>query len=405
MEQIELEVAIEQLTKQIQPQMNMKTVSILKARNHHLASDIYASLNVPSFNRSAMDGYAVKASQTLGATKERPIKLKVMAEVFAGDYLSEQAPQNQAVRVMTGAYIPDGFDAVIRQEDTDFGELQVSLFAEVVPFQNYIKIGEDIKVGQLMIKKYTLLTPLHLGILASLGVAEVDVLEPLRVGIISSGSELVIPGQSLNEGQIFDSNRYVLEAKLREMNVDVIFSEKISDNDKELAEVIHNQINRVDLIVTTGGVSVGKKDMMHAAIERLGAIRLFWRIKMRPGTPVLASLYQDKLILSLSGNPFAALTTFELLFRPLIAIAMQDEGYTCKRQEALLMNDFSKKSKQRRFVRAYYVSGHVFLPTNEHASSVLSSMLDCNCFIDIKAGTEALDKGAKVEVVLLANQF
>ena len=396
MERIELEVAIDYLLNYGNFQLQRKTVPLMAALHQRLAEDCYAPCHVPSFNRSAMDGYAVKASQTQGATQEHPIKLPVLTEIVAGQVPNLLFETEGAVRIMTGAMIPDGFDSVIRQEDTNYGEKEVEIYRAIKPNTNYSKIGEDIEKGQLLIQKGTRLTPIHLGILASIGIDAVEVVCPLKVGLISTGSELAPLGEPLVPGQIYDSNRYVLAARLQELQVEVVFMEQISDSIEDACDLISQTINQVDLLITTGGVSVGKKDIIHEVMRTLKAQRLFWRVNIRPGTPVLASLYRSKLILSLSGNPFAALTTFELLFRPLLGEQANDQ-----RKVAILKDHFTKPSSQRRFVRGYYEDGHVFLPTKAHASSVLSSMLDCNCLIDIPAKSPSLKAGDQVEVVLL----
>lgn len=396
MESIELEVAIDCLLAHENFQIPTKSIPLTEALHQRLVSDCYAPMPVPSFNRSAMDGYAIKASQTRGATKENPIKLPVLTEVVAGQAPTSRIETKGAVRIMTGAMIPDGFDSVIRQEDTDYGEDTVEIYKPIKPGTNYSKVGEDIQKGQLLIKKNTVLTPIHLGILASLGIQWVEVVCPLKVGIISTGSELAPLGKPLMPGQIYDSNSYVLAARLQELQVDVVFMKHVSDDILTASALIKQGIDEVDILITTGGVSVGKKDIMHEVMKHLNAKRIFWRVKMRPGTPVLASLYRDKIILSLSGNPFAALTTFELLFRPLLGAQA-----SYQRKVATLQDDFPKSSPQRRFVRGYYTEGHVFLPTNSHASSVLSSMLDCNCLIDIPAKSPGLKSGQQVDVILL----
>ena len=405
MELIELEEAIIQLTNHMKPQSKTKKVDLLKALNHHLAEDIYSPIAVPSFNRSAMDGYAVKALETYGATEEKPVKLKVQSQLNAGDFNECLFAEKQAIRIMTGAPIPDDFDAVVRQEDTNYGEEEVLIYIEVSPFTNYGKVGEDICKGQLILKKSTYLSSIHIGILASLGIEQVEVLEPLKVGIISSGNELTEIGKPLNSGKIYDSNRYVLASRLQEMNVELIFSHLTGDNIHEVAMLVKNTIDKVDILLTTGGVSVGKKDIMHDVFKELNAKRLFWRIHIRPGTPVLTNIYKDKLVLSLSGNPFAALTTFELIFRPMLSAFTGSATYDYQRTKAVLMNDFPKESKRRRFIRAYYESGQVFLINDKHESSVLSSMVGCNCFIDIKAGSPKLKKNDEVEIVKLCNKY
>jgi len=266
---------------------------------------------------------------------------------------------------------------------------------------NYGKAGEDIKAGELVIPQYTQLTPIHLGMIASLGISKIAVLQPLKLGLISTGSELALPGEPLKYGQIYNSNHIVLATRLKELNVHLVFAKQLPDNTSEVCQEIEQQLDEVDMVITTGGVSVGKKDIMHDVIKELGAKRLFWRVNIQPGTPMLASIYQEKLILSLSGNPFAALTTFELLVTPICLAFMHTKDIVHERKEAILINDFPKVSKRRRFIRAYYKAGEVSLPTSKHAASILSSMLDCNCFIDIPEGASKLTKGMIVQVVLL----
>lgn len=400
MEHIELEVAIKELIKYVKPQLSTKCVPIVNSLNHYIADDILAPIDVPNYNKSAMDGYAVKSIRTKGASNESPIRLPVISQILAGDAYKDHYDGYGAVRIMTGAFIPQGYDAVICQEDTNYGEEEVEIYKYIPPYTNYGKIGEDIKKDKLIIKKSTLLTPVHIGILSSVGIEYINIMSPLKVGLISSGSELVQVGSSLNQGQIYDSNLYMLEARLKELQVDVVFKKQIIDEVSNACKVILQALEEVDILITTGGVSVGKKDIMHDVMKEIGAKRLFWKIKMRPGTPVLGSLYGDKLILSLSGNPFAALTTFELLFNPMLSKFMQASSKTQVRQ-AVLMDTFDKASSQRRFVRGFYEDGKVFLPTTLHESSVLSSMIGCNCLIDIPALSPSLEAGKEVKVILL----
>jgi molybdopterin molybdotransferase len=175
---------------------------------------------------------------------------------------------------------------------------------------------------------------------------------------------------------------------------------QVGDEPLAIGEAIKSCLSKVDVVMTTGGVSVGKRDFLHTVMPKMGAKKLFWRVNIQPGTPVLASVYQEKIILSLSGNPFAALVNFELLAKPLLSHMMgQGSGYDKKR--AKLTTNFLKIPKRRRFLRGFYEDGHVSLPTAVHASSVLSSMANCNCLIDIKAGTTGLACGDEVEVLMI----
>ena len=402
---IELEQAITLLCNALQPQQQTQTMALTQALHKHLARDIYAPINVPAFNRAAMDGYAVVSTATIGASRATPVTLTVVGEVMAGDSVILPSPSDppQAVRIMTGAPIPDGYNAVLKQEDTDGGEQTVTIYAEIDPYTNYARMGEDMRQDQLVMPKGTYLSAYHLGVLAGLGLFAVEVLCPLRVGVITTGNELATTATSLSEGKIYDSNAHVLRGRLAELGVTLVFCETLADDIPKISQLIAQRIDQIDLLITTGGVSVGKLDILHDVVDTLGAERLFWQVNMRPGTPALASVYRDKLIVSLSGNPYAALTTFELLFRPLLGRFFDSQRYQCQRRSAILVTDFSKASPQRRLVRGVYdpVANTVSVASDAHQSSVLFSMLGCNCFVDIPAGTPALGTGTTVEIVLI----
>ncbi|MCL2618194.1 MAG: molybdopterin molybdotransferase MoeA [Defluviitaleaceae bacterium] len=384
----------------VEPQTQVLEVPLPQALGLHIAQDVYAPIDVPTFNRAGVDGYALRASRTEGASKEYPVRLKVQAELMAGDICNADPDDTQCVRIMTGCQVPGGFDAVIRQEETNGGGDQVEIYTGVKPFANLGMLGEDISKGQLVITRSTKLTPIHIGILASLGLTEVEALKPPRIGLISSGSELAELGKPLLPGQIYCSNRHVLAARLSQLNTDVVVNMQHRDNVGEFSALIEEHIGKVDMLVTTGAVSVGKMDIMHDVLTTLGAARLFRKVNMRPGTPVIASIYRGKPILSLSGNPLAAVTTFELLFRPMLCAFLQSDAYAVRRVKGTLMDRFGKESRQRRFVNARFESGRVYLGAGDR-SSVLSSMLGCNCFVDIPAGTPALQQGQEVEVALI----
>ena len=399
---IELEPALEKILRAIEPQKKTHTIPLLEALGQISSEDIFSSVQVPAFNRSAMDGYAVVSANTTDASKESPIVLPVGEERLAGDYNEKYISPTVAVRVMTGACVPDGFDAVVKQEDTNCGEDKVEIYNEAKPFQNYSRAGEDIQINDRLISKMTKLTPVHLGILASAGIFEVNVFRPLKVGVVFTGDELETDKVSLKRGKIYNSNKYTLLGNLKILGCESIHIQ-LGDDAASVCEIIKKWIPLVDIMITTGGVSVGKKDIMHEVITRLGARKLFWRVNIQPGTPVLASTYKNKLILSLSGNPFAAFVNFELLVKPALNAMRHYPGLYIKKR-AILWDAYEKKSKKRRFLRAFYQDGTVFLPASHHESSIISNMKECNCLIDIPAGTERLKKGAKIQVVLMSGE-
>ena len=304
---------------------------------------------------------------------------------------------NSAVRVMTGAYIPEGFDAVIRQEDTDYGMERVAVYAPVKPYANYCKIGEDMKSGEIAVQKDSLITPLHVGLLAGIGTEYVDVYRQLRVALISTGSELTPIGAALKKGKIYNSILYMLKAAVEREGFVVSYERVCADEELSLGRMLAEAADCADIVITTGGVSVGKKDLLPAALERAGAKRLFARANIQPGTPTIGSVLNGIPILSLSGNPYAAVVNFEIYFWELAAAMTRNHGLNPVVRTAVLKSDYPKINKLRRFVRAYEEHGEVFLPTQTHASSVISNMTQCNCYLDIAAGT-ALSAGDTVTV-------
>lgn len=398
---VSLEEALEFLVQHTKEKETVETLSLAKANYRLLAEDIYAPIDQPPFDRSPLDGYAFKSVSSNKATKDYPVTLKVIGEVCAGYTFEGEVKEGEAVRIMTGAPIPRGCDCVLRQEATDYGEKYVQIYEALKPYSNYCYKGEDIKEGTLILKKGTKLSAITLGVLASVGISEVKVKVKPKIALLCTGDELMRPGEILCPGKIYSSNEIMLKARAEELGVEVIVLHQCGDTPEEVAEAIQDIIGQVDLVVTTGAVSVGKKDILHEVVKLLGAKRLFWRVAMQPGTPVLASVLKDKLIISLSGNPFAALANFELLVRPTIAYMMKDESLNAIQTESIMMNEFSKASKKRRFIRASYEGGKVYLNHTNHASGSLFSMSLCNCLIDIPAGTEKISKGDLVKVILL----
>lgn len=401
MQDIPLEQAIESLLAEIKLVNEYETLPLQKANGRILAEDIWAPFSQPPFDRSPLDGYAFKAEDSLGVDRNQPVKLKVIGEVCAGDYFDGEVKSKEAVRIMTGAPIPKGCNTVIRQEDTDYGEEEVAIYKNLKAYDNYCFAGEDIKEGQKVLSKGEKLSAIKLGVLASLGYYEVSVYRQPKVALICTGDELILPGEPLEMGKIYNSNGIMLEQRGEELGISICYLKACGDTAEEIAKVIKEHIEQVDLWITTGGVSVGKKDIMHEVIKNLGAKRLFWRVQIQPGTPVLAFNYRGLLVVGLSGNPFAALTNFELLVRPILAKMTGDDTLLTQKVEATLCDAFHKKSKKRRFIRAKYENGKVYLPHHNHSSGSLYTMSLCNALIEIPAGTPSLEVGEKVQVILL----
>ena len=393
----ELEECLEALLAEVKPIEKTEYVALTDACDRILGEDIVAQMMIPPYPKSAMDGYAVRAENTSGADREHPVTLQIVGELFAGDYTKIPCKGGCAVRVMTGSYVPEGYDAVIRQEDTDYGEKQVQIYREITAGTNYGCVGGDIREGEQILGRGTRLRALHMGLLASLGIYEVLACERIKCSILSTGSELMAPGTPLLPGKIYNSIAYMLRASMERQGIQVPFTEICGDDKELLKEKIQQCLKTADIVITTGGVSVGKKDLLPEVLEELGAKKIFFHANIQPGTPTIGSVLDGKAILSLSGNPYAAYANFEYYFWELAAYLTQDASLKVRRTHAVFSDPYPKVNKLRRFVRAYAEEGRVTLPTAVHASSVLSNMRDCNCFIDMEPGRE-LHPGDEVKI-------
>ena len=392
---ISLEAAVVQMTGPLSP-LGTEILPLERALGRTLAADVAAPLDQPPFDRSPLDGYALRSADLAGADRDHPAVLEVVDTVYAGDEARIPVGPGQAVRIMTGAMLPPGCDCVSPQEDTDRGE-PVSVFVSLKPFQNYVYQGEDYRKGALLLEKGTRLDAASLGVLAGAGITEAEVYRRPRVGLLTTGDEVVSPGTPLPAGKIYGSNQMLLAARLAELGFETETAHR-GDDPAAVAETMRELLEICDVLLTTGGVSVGDKDIFHQALPLLGAERIFWRVNLKPGTPAMYSLYQGKPILSLSGNPFAAFTTFELLARPLLAALSGEEGPLWG--EGVLDTPFPKASPRRRFIRGQYEHGHITLPEG-HASGMLASLVGCNCLAELPAGSPPAEAGTRVRILLL----
>lgn len=402
MENLLLEEAIAQIVKTCTPISQIESLPICECQGRILAGDIRSSFPVPPFDRSPLDGYALRAADTTGASKTRPVSLKVLETVMAGDVPTQALYPGACTKIMTGAMLPEGADCVIRQEDTDYGADTVRIFQSLSPWQNYCYAGEDMEKDSLVIPSGEKLTFLHQAVLASLGLTHVSVLRKPRVAVITTGSEVVAPGEPLPAGKIYNSNFTLLTCRLASLGFPVICASHAEDTVETCCSCIQRAVETgAELIVTTGGVSVGQRDVMHDVLEYLQAKRIFWKVRLKPGSPVLFGTYRFVPLLCLSGNPFAAYATFELLARPALAVLASDPSITLRQCKAVLAGGFGKPSPSRRFLRGFYRDGAVFLPdTAKHASGILGSALNCNCLVDIPQGSGKLKDGDAVSIFM-----
>ena len=402
---IALEEALEILNKNTKA-LKSEVVSIKDSLKRVLYGDVKSKINNPPFNKSVFDGYAFKSEDSKGTSKENPIELKIVDEIFAGMWPEIEIKHGEAVRIMTGAPIPVGADCVLKQEETErHGDL-VKIFKEMKSYENISFMGEDIKIGETLIKKGKRLDYADLGIMASSGISEVLVYKKPRVSIISTGDEVCDINFTLKPGKIYDSNLYSLSARIEELGYNVLSMEHVGDNILKIGEAIEKAFEKSEIVFTTGGASVGEKDLMQKVSESIGFEKLFWKIKIKPGSAVVCSKKEEKILISLSGNPNAALTTFELLGKSVLKkLEGEEENINIKREKGVLMDYFNKKSLQRRFLRGNVIydekGAKVYITQIKSGNGILSSLLNANCLIEIEKGNEGLNRGEVVSIIKL----
>lgn len=407
-QRIELEAACELVAEKLQDFLD-ETIELSNSSGRVLAEDVSAPINQPPFDRSPLDGFAVRAGDTTGASAQSPVSLKIVSKLYAGDSPTKKIGPGEAARIMTGAPIPAGADSVIRQERTDWNDEEVQIKASLKPGQNYAPAGEDIKQGELLCAKGTLLRSPHLGVLASMGLKEVRVLPEPKVSVLTTGSELQEVGEKLKPGKIYNSNNYMISTRLKECGAKVINSQVAVDEKDILKEKLAKLIPDSDFLVTTGGVSVGEKDLILEVLEELGAEIFFWKLAIKPGTPVVCGRLDDTIIFGLSGNPAACITTFDLLVRRILLKVNGLKKENLKKEKAIFIDEFKKSSSTRRMLRAWVVrteKGNIVkLSKGNQRPGVLKTTLDCNCFIDIPAGSPPIESGQEVEIFRLPDIY
>ena len=395
---MEIEEAIKILCKNVLPIKETEEVSLIGSNGRILAEDVCAEFDQPPFSRSPLDGYAVKGVDTLDASEESPVTLKVIGKVYVGEVYKGKVSNGEAVRIMTGAPIPDGADTVIRQEDTDYGAETVGIYKGQKPWSNYCHVGEDFKKGEVILEKDLTVNSGIMAVLASLGKNTVRVYRKPRVAVFSTGDELLMPGSPVQPGKIYESNNTYISSRLMEYGLEPVTAEIVPDDPYLMAEKIQKIADNTDLVITTGGVSVGEKDIMHDVQEILQAKKLFWKVKVKPGSPTLAFMYKDTLVLALSGNAFAAVANFEILGRNILYKMYPSERIRIKSRLVTMKGSLAKPSGMKRFLRGYADDDTVVFSEGLQTSGAISGMAHCNCLIEIPSGKEGAKSGETVRI-------
>lgn len=399
MKAVNLEDIVDIIDSKIKP-VKAIDIPLKEAYRCVIGEDAYASMDQPPFPRSPLDGYAFKSFDSIGADRSRPAVLKLVDDSFAGSPSRSFLEDGCAVKIMTGGRIPDGADCVIKQESVDVEEDMLKVYQQLDPYENYCHQGEDYKTGTLLIRKGSILDAAGVAVLASSGFINVRCRPTIKAGILSTGDELRRPGSPLPYGCIYDSNEYYIYARMKDFGIDCACMEPADDKKEDIIDKMKRALENLDLLITTGGTSVGDKDMIPEALEKMGAEIVFHGVSMKPGMPTLLAVLDGKVILGLSGNPFAAAVGFEVMIRHILNAMYGSKIYRAEKKIAVLGNDFDKSSKMRRFIRGVYEDGRVYIPAAQ-GNGQLSSMTGCNCLVDIPAGSGPVCAGEQVTVQML----
>jgi molybdopterin molybdotransferase len=379
---------------------------ILDALGMVVAADVVADVDVPPFRNSAMDGYAVRSADTIG----HGARLRVTATLPAGRPPDRPVGPGEAIRIMTGAPLPDGADAVARFEDTDEAAQRergialerIAVSRPIRPGENVREAGEDVRRGDPVVRAGTLLRPAEVGVLASLNVATVAVHRRPRVAVLATGDELVELGPPLGPGQIRDSNSYTIAALVRDCGGEATRLGIARDN----AEDLHRRLSgdcRPDLFVTSGGVSHGDYDLVKDVLRAEGAIDI-WQVRMKPGKPLAFGRLGETPLLGLPGNPVAALVSFLQFGRPAVLLMLGRRDVCLPEVEATLAERLANPGRRRHYVRGAVWrtgAGYETRATGDQGSAILTAAVRANCLIVLHESCDVAEAGSRVRVQLL----
>ena len=386
----------------------IEEVSFHECDGRRLAEPVLATNDIPSFHKSPYDGFALRAEDTVGAASGKPVQLKVIEHIGAGILPEKEIQQGEAIRIMTGAQIPKGATAVEMfekcVEKTVDGAAYISIEHEITQGQNIIEKGSEIKEGTPLIEAGTRIDPGVKASLATFGYSTVKLAKKPVVGVIATGTELLDVDEPLEPGKIRNSNAYMVCSQVERAGAEFIYIGTLEDELESSYETIKEALRKVDILITTGGVSVGDFDLMPAIYEKLGAQVLFNKVAQRPGSVTTVAELDGQLLFGLSGNPSACYVGFELYTRPIIEYALYSNRPYLPRIQAKLTEDFPKKNPYTRFVRTYitYEGNEVLVHlAGMDKSNVVTSLARTTSLMVLPGGTEAFEKGDLVDVLLV----
>ena len=370
-----------------------KAVPLREALGLILSKNVTSPIDMPPFHQSAMDGYAVHYHGDID-------EYLVIGEVPAGSSEQFELKKGEAVRIFTGAAVPETANTVVRQETAMVQEEMVTFSKPIEIHQNIRFQGEQIKAGALALDEGMEVTPAAVGFLASLGLEHVEVYPRPKIGILITGNELISPGNPLEYGKVYESNAVMLEAAFRQFGFLDVRQISIPDNLDQTIATIEAALTNTDLLILSGGISVGDYDYVGTALHKIGVNEVFYKVKQKPGKPLYFGTYGEKLIFALPGNPAAALSCFYLYLLPTISKLTGGKFVGCQQTELPLFSTYEKKGNRAEFLKAYATETEVRILEGQ-SSAMLKSFAEANCLVYIPEDVEVVEEGEFVLVLVL----
>ena len=389
-------------------ELESERVYLTLAGNRVLGQDVVASFPSPQFDNSAMDGFAVRSGDTKGANPENPVILTMVHISSAGTPSNVSLNPGECIQCMTGAKIPDGADAIIMVEDSSgFSDSDtVQIMIETFPGKHIRNMGEEIKEGEILIQKGTIATPSEIGTCATFGYGELVVSKKPKIAIFGTGDELIEPGKDLGEGQIYNSNLYVFKELVDRAGGEVVMQDVIKDDKDSLREFLSRALETCDVIISSGGVSMGRYDYVRDVFIELGVAEHFWKVAQKPGKPLFFGTGNSTLIFGLPGNPVSSYIGFIEWVWPVLGTMMGKKE--SKKVTGILKKPFPREKVKYRFLfgDAWIENGQlVCQPSTKVGSHMLSSSLQANCILGTNPGDNPLQPGEPIEVNMLPWKF
>ncbi len=401
--------AKEAIRKHFNPKpLGIEEIPLLEARSRVLAEDVTSGLDIPPFSRSTVDGFAVKSEDTFGAEENKPVTLKVCGTVSIGELPNVKVAKGRAAEIVTGAPVPEDADAVVMAEDTGRKGSSLRVFSAVARDENIMKAGSDIRKGQTVLKAGVAVGSREIGVLAAVGLAKVKVYLIPRVAVLSTGGEVTEPGKKLPPGRIYDINAYSLSVAVIESGGKPIYFGIVADDRAELEKALRSALASADVVITSGGVSVGPKDLVPQVADSLGRPGVvFSGVAIKPGKPATFAVVGGKPVFSLPGHPASALLVFHLLARPVVCGMAGRRATGAPKVKAVAgMKMFPAKGRRtfvmvalRRNRRGRLVAD----PVESGASGAITTLSRADGFVEVAENVQFVDAGEEVAVKLFRN--